>query len=720
MEISGKIEKIYCDKTNWASVRISEAPQKELTAIGFPLSRTTFTASGKILNPVVGTRINMTGKWVEDKKFGTQFKVDYCELLNSDAETVYAYLTSGFVKGIGDKTAHKIMDKFGPDTIDVIIHDWTKLEQISGISEDKALKIHTAVMESERFVTIMKLFHGDITKNKVEKIVETYKDEAMKIIKDNPYQLIYDIRGFGFLTVDKLAISTGIALDDPRRIKACICYTLDQVSQNQGHCYINIEDVASNIQSLIKNINIDNKIIVDQIAELQKDGYLICEPTKHTVRVYLKELYDAESNLAKKISTLKSMKTPLVYNKDIVEASIEYIEATDNILFEPLQKEAVLRSMRNHISIITGGPGTGKSTIIKALTYAGDTLKMNLVLLAPTGRASRRLAQATDQEAKTICKFNYITCGTLDNTLFVIDEASMVDIEDASKLLSHVGMNSIIVLVGDTDQLPSIGAGNFFRDLVKSQIVPLTKLEITHRFTGTIAKNAHAINAGSCKLVEGDDFKIINTTDPLKRQEFVLQEYYKELSEAKGDFRKLQIIVPMRQRGETSSNVLNEIIREKVNPLNGRSSFGKNKFRERDRVMQIKNNSKLGVANGDCGIVTKIDLFNKKMEVRMDVGGIVEYDSDTVNELVIAYAITVHKSQGSEYMTVISAYGSSDYMMLQRNLLYTAVTRAKKKMIIVADSRSIYKAVNNIQPIIRNTALIERIQINDKSALASK
>lgn len=714
MEIQGRIEKIYCEKSDWASVRIADAPQKELINIGFPLSRTTFTASGKILNPVVGTRINMTGKWTENNKFGIQFKVDYCELVNSDAETVYAYLTSGFVKGIGDKTASKIMDKFGPDTLDVIIHDWEKLEEISGISKEKAFKIHTAVMESERFVTIIKLFHGEITKNKVEKIVETYKDDAVKVIKDNPYQLIYDIRGFGFLTVDKLAISTGISLDDPRRIKACIVYTLDQVSQNQGHCYINIEDVASNIQSLIKNVVVEDKIIVEQITELQKDGYLICEPIKHTVRVYLKELYNAENNLAAKISSLKAKRTPINYDKNIIEAGIEHIEATDNILFEPLQKDAVLRSMRNHISIITGGPGTGKSTIVKALTYVGDKLQMNLVLLAPTGRASRRLAQATDNEAKTICKFNFIASGELNNTLFVVDEASMIDIEDAAKLLSHVGDNSIIVLVGDTDQLPSIGAGNFFRDLVKSQIVPFTKLEITHRFTGAIAKNAHSINAGSCKLIEGDDFKVINTTDPLKRQELVLQEYYRELSESKGDFRKLQIIVPMRQRGETSSNVLNEIIREKVNPLNGRSSFGKKQFRERDRVMQIKNNSKLGVANGDCGIVTKIDLYNKKMEVRMDVGGTVEYDSETVEELTIAYAITVHKSQGSEYMTVISAYGSSDYMMLQRNLLYTAVTRAKKKMIIVADSRSIYKAVNNIQPIIRNTSLIEKIQMNDQ------
>lgn len=712
MEIEGRIERIFCIKDNWASVLLTDVPEQTLLAAGFPISKKVIQACGNIIKPVVGTVMNFTGDWKRDSKWGIQFKVDYCSLNKTDYDTILSYLSSDFIEGVGEKTAKKIVDKFDTKTFEIIEKDHMRLTEISGISPAKANVIHLNYMDTKVFIDIMELFHGDISKNKVTKIYEMYKNDSVNVIKNNPYQLIYDIRGFGFLTVDKLALSTGIKLDDPRRVKASIVYTLDQIAQNNGHCYINVEDLAANIQSLIKNMQVDDNVIADQIVELQKDGYLYCEPVQYTTRIYLKDLYNTENQLAKKISNMKKEGTSLFYDKDRIMGAINNIEATDNIVFENLQIDAVLRSLKNHISIITGGPGTGKSTIINALVKAATILGLDVVLVAPTGRASRRLHEATGRDALTISKFNFIynnSKALSGNYLFVVDEASMVDVEMANNFFKHIKTTDIAVLVGDTDQLPSIGPGNFFRDLVKSRIVPLTKLQITHRFSGCIAKNAAAINNGNCKLTEGNDFKVINVSDSKKRQEIVLQEYYKELAAVKGDYRKIQIIVPMRQKGDTSANVLNDIIREKVNPASSHSlKFSKKGFRVGDRVMQIKNNQKLEVANGDCGIVTRVTA--DYMEVMMDVGGIKQYDTETSDELVIAYAITVHKSQGSEYMVVISAYGSSDYMMLQRNLLYTAVTRAKKKMIMIADNKSIWRAVNNIQPIVRNTSLIERIQ----------
>ena len=725
MTITGKIDKIFAIRGDWASLLVSGIPDEEKTKAGFALSTKQIIFAGMISNPVEGCTMNFTGDWVNHPKYGVQFKVTYSSPVLNDTSSLFKYLTSGFIKGCGEKNAEMIIEKFGDKTIDVISNDYEKLTEIPKIGIKKAKMIHDSYIKTCGMMHVMNLFKGQITQNKCMKIHDKYGGKAEKVIKENPYQLICDIRGFGFKTVDELAVNSGIDLNDPRRIKAAIIHTLDTISNDQGHCYILLDELGDNIRSLVDNIDVSDDVIISEIKKLYKEEKIILEKEDDsTIRVYLKELYDAEDALAYKISSMKRRRNT-VYKEDIIDAVIDTItedSTNPDFEFEPLQIEAVKTSLRNHVSIITGGPGTGKTTIINAVAKSALAMDYGVILLAPTGRASRKLAESTEMAAFTIAKYVVTSGYVIDEVtrakkhkLYIVDETSMIDIENAAKLFSLIKETDTVVLVGDIDQLPSIGAGNFFRDLVYSGLVPKTKLTFTHRFKGSIAENAKSINHGSCKLREDSEFEIIKVKDPKKRQELVLSKYYEELRKAGGNYRRVQIIVPMRQRGDTSTNVLNKIIRDRVNPLKPKQPvFGAGQFRVGDRVMQTSNDPELEVANGDCGIVCAIDTENATMDVIMDVGGRKTYDNLQSSNLVIAYAITVHKSQGSEYMTVISAYGTSDYVMLQRNLLYTAVTRAKNKMILIADPAAIYRAVNNIEPIIRNTSINEKIAKYDK------
>lgn len=709
MILKAKVNKVFSSKENWAAIELSDLPIEVTDKI----KKQNIVAAGIINNPVVGTSLIMEGKFVSHKKYGDQFKVTSSKMDETDSMSMISFLSSSFIKGCGEKTASSIVEKFGEKTNDIIQNDYQRLTEIDKIGPKKAQQIHDSFVSYQRYYTIMKLFNGAITPKKVKAIVDVYKDDSEKVIKEDPYRLICDIRGFGFLTVDKLALSSGIPLNSPDRVKAAIVYTLDQMADKFGHCYVHVDELGDTVKDLLKNTEIKDDVIAEQIKVLYTENYVYCKADKTSIRVYLKDLHNAEVTLASKISDLKNNYTKTGYKNMIVEENLNLVEIEKNIILEPLQREAVHRSLKNHISIITGGPGTGKSTIVYAITQAAKVLGKEIVLLAPTGRAARRLHEATKIEATTICLFNYRWAYKREHDyVFIIDESSMIDIETANTLFKKIPPDSIVILVGDTDQLPPIGSGNFFKDLVKSRIIPYTRLNISHRFSGMIAQNAATINRGKTNLRQGDDFKIINSSDKEERQNLILKNYYQALRENGNDFKKVQIIVPMRQRGETASNVLNEIIREKINPIKaGQKTFGPKKLRINDRVMQVKNNYSLDVSNGDCGVVEGFD--DDKIIVNMDVGGIKVYDKDSAEDLVIAYAITVHKSQGSEYDTVICSYGTSDFVMLKKKLIYTAITRARKKMILIHEPKALHLAVNNIYEEIRNTSLVEMIEYFD-------
>ncbi|MCR5480473.1 MAG: ATP-dependent RecD-like DNA helicase [Ruminococcus sp.] len=710
ISFKGKMKKVFFQSDTWCSCLVNGEDDELYRLTG----KGDIVVTGNF-SPVEGAVATFTGETKNNPKYGMQFQAQSVEYDEKDEITIVKFMQT-FIKGCGKNTAETIFKNFGDKSLEIIGGDnYEKLTDIKGISKKKAKKFHDSYADATGFIEVFKIFNGQISSNKANRIIDKYGKKSIEIIKDNPYQLIYDLRGFGFKTVDKLALASGITESDPRRVKAAIIFTLETVSQNNGHCYLPVEEIKSNVEAVIKDISIEDDVLVEQIVELQKIEYIHCEEVDDTVRVYLKELYDAEVYLANAINDLRSGFNTK-YDEKVIEHCINKMEMSEGYELEPLQKEAVKTSLKNKIALLTGGPGTGKTTVIRAIVDSAVELKMNVTLLAPTGRASRKLAQSCKMEANTICKYNYLNRTVIgekkvfSNTLFVVDETSMVDLETAQELFTHIGKNSCIVLVGDIDQLPSIGAGNFYRDLIKSRKVATTKLQLTHRFGGCIAKNADAVNKGRFHFETGPDFKEYSVTDPIQRQKMVIDLYLMCLEKLKGDMTKIQIIVPMRQRGECSSNTLNEILRGKLNPYKaGEKSFGSKLFRKNDRVMQTKNNPNLKVANGDCGIVVDFDDEDGVMIVHMDEGFDVRYDENDATDLVIAYAITVHKSQGSEYPVVISAYGQGDYMMLQRNLLYTAITRCKNKFLLVCDKRAIYRAVNNIQPIIRNTSLIEKL-----------
>ena len=718
MIFNAKIEKIIKVKDNWAAVVLSDIPSELKKEVG----GSTISAAGKITNPVCGTVVIIDGKIVDHPRFGKQIKVSSCELDQNDPSSMIRFLSSEFIKGCGPVLAEMIVKKFGKATNDIILKEPERLMEVDKIGKKKSKQIHDSFVDSQYFFSIMEFFHGEITPHKCRLIKKTYGDKFLKVLSEDPYRLILDIRGFGFFTVDKLAIASGISPDNPKRVKAGIIHTLEEMADMNGHCFMLIEELASNVKFLLKSDHIKDEVIAEQIKLLQDDGYVFCKAAGNTIRVYLKDLYTSEMYIASMISSMKNNISPTPYNSAVVDSAIENIECSSDIHFEYLQKEAVHRSLKNHISIITGGPGTGKSTIVNAICKAAERLDMEIYLLAPTGRASRRLAETTGLQSSTIHMFNITSRNSNHNTeptsdfkkLYVIDETSMVDVYLIKSFMSTVSSNSIVIFVGDIDQLPPIGPGNFFKDLVTSKKIPYTKLNFSHRFSGLIAQNATCVNRCSHHLEQGEDFVIFKSDDKLVRQQQILKQYYMTLEKNGYDYKKVQIIVPMRQRGETCTNVLNEIIRERVNPRKkGDRVFGAKEFRINDRVMQTSNNRNLKVSNGDCGVVKSIDVVEKVMLVEMDVGGIVTYDTDAADDLCIAYAITVHKSQGSEYETVIFSYGTSDYLMLRKKLMYTAMTRAKKKLILIHDPKALHLAVNNIEEDIRNTSLIEFIDYFD-------
>ena len=717
MTITGTVQQIVANKIGWAAVILKDVPQKVLIENG--VFTDTLPAAGVILDPVVGAKLQLTGDFTVHPKFGKQFKVSFCVIDTQSEESILAYLSSGFIKGVGNALAQRIVDKFKDKTLDIIESDYPRLVEVKGISTKKARDIYEAHQKSSVYRKLIEKFNGLATQSKILKIYEKYRDNSITVIEDNPYQLLYDIDGFGFKTVDALAQKAGIQKDDPRRIQGCIAYILDEMAQKSGHCFLNIDDLLSNVLSYIESDSVSNEILTDAVVKLVSEKKLIVEGEN----LYLRKYWYAEKELTQRINALLVSSMSTIYDEKIVQEIVEGMKwQTNPVNIEGKQLEAIQTSLNNHLSIITGGPGTGKTTIIKALVKIAKKRHYLIKLLAPTGRAACRLAEATGMEATTIHSLikikeqDEIKSVPCKRTLFVVDEASMVDILVAKELMNLTDSSCCVVLVGDIDQLPPIGAGNFFRDLALLKCIPTTKLSLSHRFGGVIATNAHLINSGSARLKENADFEIIRAETPEERQTALLESYFRNLRELGGDFKDIQIIVPQRQKGPCCANQLNKLIREKVNPLKaGGSQFGPERFRVGDRVMVTANNNALHIANGDCGVVTEIDNETAKITLMMDADDrIISLSDLSAEALVLAYAITVHKSQGSEYKRVISAYGMNDYIMLQRNLLYTAVTRAKERCVLITDSRAIYVAVSNIKPCIRNTALAEKILLSLK------
>lgn len=725
LKISGTVDKIiFQSPTSWYSVcDVSLETGESITVVG-------------IMPYIsVGEAIEASGTFITSKDYGKQFKIEeYRKYLPQNKNSILRYLSSGAIKGIGAKIAKKIVDEYGEDAFDVIENhpDW--LAQINGISRKKAYEISFDFKEKADVREIMTSSGGIISADSSVKIYKKWGRNALGMLKENPYCLCSDSFGLSFKMVDQIAMSYSIPLDNENRILCAIKYVLRVYATRDGHTYVKESQL---IEAVSKFIAVERA----KIEPCFEAGQLPSGTTKFIVEnepcVALNELYFAEMNIAKRLK--------LINRKAIMldNANLEYVvadlEARDGIKYAHLQKKAIYESLKNGVSILTGGPGTGKTTVIKALIRIFDNIGISYALCAPTGRASKRMSEATGCEAKTIHrlldvssgeefsdepKFNKNAQDLLEEDAIIIDEASMIDVTLFNALLQAIKPGARIILIGDIDQLPSVGEGNTLNDIIASgQFSVVCLNEIFRQASNSgIVTNAHKINKGELLDFNEkyDDFFFV------QKEEGKIPEYIADLCKnrlpkkyGKDIIDQIQIISPTK-KGMCGTGSLNYIMQESLNPQeNNKAQLSKGQsriFRVGDRVMQTKNNYNVeftenkngieiigsGIFNGDIGTIKAI---NENMIV--DFGGrIVEYMPSDLDELDHSYAITVHKSQGSEYpIVIIPVSASCPYMLLTRNLIYTAITRAEKMVLIVGDKETLFRMIENNTRAVRNTML---------------
>ena len=707
MKLKAKIERIFFKKEGFSSALCYIlTPLKGVKFEEQPVP-SSMVFSGNYFPRKLGEELMFSGDFVNDAKYGLQFKVIASMPPLDNSDSIEAYLSSSFVKGIGKKLAQRIVQTFGSKSIEKLKQGGDDVLAIKGITPAKLEDIQNSINASTIYMDIIEFFNGLASVSQVEKIYLKYGNDAIKKLKKNPYCLITDIQGFAFKTVDALAQKANIPKNSPQRVEAAIVFTLQNLA-NSGHCFCDINCIYTEVNNLFNDLEVSEDTFAECIGNLimQKKVYL------DDNRLYWEELYKAETFVAKKTKELLATTPNEISYMQILNVLAKY-ESKIGFTLEEQQKNAIVMAVNNCISCITGGAGTGKSTIIKGIiSVITEYTKHKIILAAPTGKASRRMAEVTELPASTIHKIVAENGGTpIENAFIILDEMSMTDILLAKDIFSLVGKNSQIVLIGDVNQLAPVGAGSVFKDLLACKLVPKTALDVSHRCTGSIALNADKINNGvNCNNWVYDNQFLLYKSGKEDLQKDVVGMY---LALAKKyDIKDIQLIVPMKARGTTAANVLNEIIRSHLNPAPTGSSEGK--FRVGDRVMITKNNSRLDINNGDSGTITDIDVDDNITFVVLDDGREVELDAETAKNMQLAYAITCHKAQGQEYKCVVLAQSSEHYIMLQRNLLYTAVTRAKEKLVLVGETKSINLALRNTKQTKRETYLLQRLYLNNK------
>ena len=688
-----------------------------------------FTAIGNNLPDTDSIELNMLGNWVKSK-FGLQFQVDsYEEILPQTIEGITGYLASGLIKGIGPKTAELIVGRFGTRTFEIFDQYPDNLLQIKGITEKKLNIIMDSYHGSHAvrdLAAYLTPFH--VTPNKIQKIYEQFGSESLETVKKQPFRLC-QISGFGFLTVDEIAKSSHCRLNDPMRIEGCIHYCMEQIIQ-EGHLYQEKEIIQKKVWEQL-NHGYSKEVVSEaeisrELYRLVQEGVLYFEDGA----LYPEKLYYYECDAAKDLAELLVQDTEDMSQIDnlIAEAQKDL-----GILLAAKQAEAVKKAFCHLISIITGGPGTGKTTVQKVILYINEKLGGKRVLLtAPTGRASRRMSESTGYpDAMTMHSAMGLNseedCEAMsdqfEEELVLADEFTMSDMRLSCEFFWHIKKGARLVLIGDVNQLPSVGPGNVFRELVTCGVIPVTVLDMVFRQAGNskIAMNAHKILENSAQLDYGEEFEFIRADSAAEAAEKIEEIYLREVKEHGLD--QVQVLSPFRKRGEASVDALNAVLWELMNPKTpGKAEIksGKHTFRVGDRIIQNKNKNQ--ISNGDIGYVEDIYLDEDGVpfaKLLFSEGRTVEYGSDELELIEHAYVTTVHKSQGSEYKVVILPWLPMFYMMLRRNIFYTAITRAKVAVKIVGSKQAIYKAVHNTECDKRNTRLGERV-VREYNRLAAK
>lgn len=667
-----------------------------------------------------GQLVEVWGKWENHPNWGRQFKVQNIKaLIPKTQEGLIKYLSSDLIEGIGQVYAQKIVEKFGNETIDIILHRPKELLKVGGIGEKRAKKIVDAVKKAfeqhESFQRLAAmLFELGFGSGMIRRIWKRYGESAPDVVEQNPYLLAEEVWGIGFLTADKLAQKLGIAPDDPRRLMSGLAYTLSRASDD-GHCFLpKTELLASSSKILCVEQNILEPILADAVQQ----GKIILDGEKG----YYPKLYRLELNSAELLSSLLSIEPDKTVSVPMAESLLTEAQRDFAIFYTTEQKRAIIGALTGKAIIITGGPGTGKTTVIRAIVSAAKKLKLNVSLSAPTGRAAKRLEEATNHPAQTIhrlLKYNPGTNGfefnsshPLDADIVIVDEFSMVDIELFAHLLSAVPPTARIVFVGDANQLPSVGPGYVLGDLIESQKIPTVRLDkiIRQDEHGLIVQNAHRVISGRDVIFRNnpkDDFFVLEQENPQEAQKAIVELVSSRIPKKFNldPVEDIQVISPMH-KGRCGAAELNLLLSRKLNPVEKVEKFP---FKKNDKVMQIANNYELGIFNGEIGRVEEFDISKGIMFVRFPIG-VIAYEREYWDQLQLAYAITIHKSQGSEYPAVVMPIMTEHYIMLARNLLYTGITRARKLLVIVGSKKALAIAVRNTRTTKRWTALAQRLK----------
>ncbi|MFG2892770.1 ATP-dependent RecD-like DNA helicase [Streptomyces sp. NPDC048248] len=710
------------------------------------------TVVGALLGAQPGESLRMEGRWGSHPQYGKQFTVEnYTTVLPATIQGIRRYLGSGLIKGIGPRIADRIVEHFGTDTLDVIEQQPARLVEVPGLGPKRTKMIGAAWEEQKAIKEVMVFLQGvGVSTSLAVRIYKKYGDAAISVVRNQPYRLASDVWGIGFLTADRIARSVGIPHDSPDRVKAGLQYALSQ-STDQGHCFLPEEQL---IADTVKLLQVDTGLVIDCLGELAADPEGVVreqvpggEGGAPLTAVYLVPFHRAEISLAGRLlRLLRTDQDRMPAFQDVAwDRALAWLAQRTGAELAPEQQAAVRLALTQKVAVLTGGPGCGKSFTVRSVVELARAKKAKVVLAAPTGRAAKRLSELTGTDASTVHRLLELKPGgdaaydadrPLDADLVVVDEASMLDLLLANKLIKAVPPGAHLLLVGDVDQLPSVGAGEVLRDLlagggaahgasdgeggrVSGGAVPavrLTRIFRQAQQSGVVA-NAHRINAGMPPLTTGlADFFLFAEEDTEEAGRLTVDVAARRIPAKFGldPRRDVQVLAPMH-RGPAGAGALNGLLQQAVTPARPdlpERRFGGRVFRVGDKVTQIRNNyekGRNGVFNGTVGVVTALDADEQRLTVLTDEDEEVPYDFDELDELAHAYAVTIHRSQGSEYPAVVIPVTTGAWMMLQRNLLYTAVTRAKRLVVLVGSRKALGQAVRTVSAGRRCTALDHRL-----------
>ena len=671
------------------------------------------TIVGTFHEVTVGAVLTVEGDWRVDKRYGRQFAAEsWTEEMPADIIGIEKYLGSGLVKGIGPKFAKLIVSHFGLETFEVIDTEIDRLLDVPGIGKGRVAKIKESWEKQKDVKDIMVFLQGHgVSSTYAAKIYKQYGKDSIEKVQDNPYCLADDIWGIGFKTADGIAEKLGYEKNDLKRCRSGILYTLSKLSED-GHVYSEREQLIKSAKELLQA---DEEHIVQAIDQMIEAEDLILDDEA----IFLPPFYYAEVGVANKIKRLLEDSSSTLFDGTL---NIEEIVKQTSIQYDDIQIAAIGQAVKSKFMVLTGGPGTGKTTTTLGIIAALESLGQSILLAAPTGRAAKRMSEATGKEAKTIHRlleynpaegYGRNDENPLQGGVLIVDESSMIDVILMNSLLKAVPSQMKVILVGDIDQLPSVGAGNVLRDIIDSDVVPVVRLTRIFRQaqSSRIITNAHKINQGVFPDISNGkdaDFFFIKQEDPELAAKEIVNIVKNRIPKAYHySTNDIQVLAPM-QRSVVGATNLNIILQEAINPEGDSLSRGGFKYRKGDRIMQIRNNYDKEVFNGDIGYVKEVNLEERTLTAIYE-GRSVEYEDSELDELTLAYATTIHKSQGSEYPVVVIPLLMTHFVMLQRNLIYTGITRAKKICIIVGTTKALAYSVHNMVVLKRNTKLKERL-----------